>query len=153
MDIRKIKFSTLVCLIFVLFSGAYLLESFNYTYWLNYTPGAGFMPRWVGALMMGISIICLVQSFRGDGITVSEVLPKGSGRINLFIVWAVMIFFILFAKVLGFVVTSTAVLAALFSRGYKWPKAIFLGVLVSVICYVLFKVLLGVPIPTNKLGF
>ena len=104
--------------------------------------------------MLILSIIAFIQSFKEEGITLAEALPKDPKcRMNLFLCWACLIFFYLFVKRLGFVVTSSIVLATLFSRGTKWKLALPLSVIVSLICFFVFKVLLQVQIPTNTFGW
>lgn len=124
-------------------------------YWSNrYAPGPGFIPRWVSGIMIVLSIIALIGSFKKDGITLDKVLPKDrKSRINLYVCWLGLIFFLVFIKKLGFTITSIILLSALFSRGTKWSRAIILGTIVSVCAFVIFKIVLQVQIPVNQFGW
>lgn len=153
MNTIKLKFSTVVSIALILFSSAYFIQSLQYEYWYGYGPGAGFMPRWSSGFMLGLSIICLIQSIKEDGIKLSEFLPKGVGRVNLLITWLGLICFALFAKKLGLIVTSIILLTILFNRGTKLRRAFILAVIVSLCCFVLFKIILQVPVPVNKFGW
>jgi len=104
--------------------------------------------------MFVLSVIAFVQSLKEDGITLERVLPANrTSRINLYVCWGGLIFFLIFVKKLGFVITSGVLLSALFSRGTKWPKAILLSIIVSLCCFVVFKIVLQVQIPTNQFGW
>lgn len=151
---KKLKLSTVVSLCFIIFSSMYFLQSLTYKYWnTQYAPGAGFLPRWVGGLLLILSIIAVIQSFKQEGIKLSEALPKGKGTVNVIICWIAMLFFAFFAEILGLIITGIIMLATLFSRGMKWHKAFIISVIVTLCCFFIFKILLQVQIPENQFGF
>ena len=77
----KIKLSTIVCGAFIILSLLYFLEGMSMRYWSSqYAPGPGFIPRWIGGIMIVLSVIAFVQSFRREGITLGEILPKEVGH-------------------------------------------------------------------------
>jgi hypothetical protein len=123
--------------------------------WSNrYAPGPGFIPRWVSGIMIILSIIALIESFKKDGITLDKVLPKNrTSRMNLYVCWVGLVLFLAFVKKLGFTISSIILLSALFSRGTKWSQAIILGSIVSVFAFVIFKIVLQVQIPVNQFGW
>lgn len=151
--LNNVNLSTLVSLVLVIFSAFYFYQSFEYDYWYGYGPGAGFTPRWTSSIMLILCIIAFVQSFKEDGIKVVDTLPKGEGWINIFIAIISMIFFVLFAKKIGFIITSTIMLTVLFGRSQKWYKAFIFGLVLTLICFYIFKILLKVPVPVNRLGY
>lgn len=153
MKYNNLKFNTIICFALVLFSAFYLIQSLQYDYWYGYGPGAGFVPSWCSGLMLILSIICLFQSFKTGGINMSEFFPKGAGRVNMITAWAGLIFFAMFSKILGLIITSTIMLTVLFGRSIKWNRALIYGFAVSLCCFVLFKIILKVPVPVNKLGW
>jgi len=154
MSIKKIKFATLMCSLLALFSLVYLIQSFSYQYWHQYSPGAGFVPAWCSGITLVLSLICLIQSIKADGIKISEVLPKDPiGRSNILIALAGLVFFAIFSEILGLVVSGIVMLTLLFGRSMKWYKALIYGVVVTACCFILFKVLLGVPVPVNQFGW
>lgn len=152
---KKIKLNTVICFCFMLFSMFYFYNAMQLKLWSSkYAPGPGFIPRWVSGFMFVLSVIAFVQSLKEDGITLEKVLPVSrTSRINLYVCWGGLIFFLIFIKKLGFVITSGVLLSALFSRGTKWPKAILLSIIVSLCCFVVFKIVLQVQIPTNQFGW
>lgn len=153
--LKKIKLNTVICFCFVLFSLFYFYLAMQLKLWSSkYAPGPGFIPRWASGIMFVLSLIAFVQSLKEDGISLKEVLPASrTSRINLYVCWGGLIFFLLFVKRIGFVATSVILLSTLFSRGTKWPRAVLLGTIVSVCCFVIFKIVLQVQIPTNQFGW
>ncbi len=152
-NISKIKFTTVLCLALILFSAFFLVQSMQLKYWQGYGPGAGFVPLWCSGITLGLSIISFIQSFKRDGIKLSEVFPAGIGRKNIIITWLSLVFFVVFAKILGFIATSVIMLTVLFNRSLKLNKAIISSVILAVCCFVLFKLILQVPVPVNKFGW
>ncbi len=152
---KKIKLNTVICGIFLLLAVGYFAIGMGLRYWSNqYAPGPGFIPRWVGGAMIVLSLIAFIQSFKQEGITLDEVLPKDKKcRINLYVTWGSLIFFLVFVKKIGFMITGSIVLSALFSRGTPIKKAIPLAIIVTLVCFLVFKVLLQVQVPTNRFGW
>ena len=154
--LKKLKLSTVVCGCFVAFSAWYLYIAMGLKYWSSkYAPGPGFIPRWIGGLLLVLSVIALIQSFKRDGITMDKVLPKDkTARTNLFVCWGGLIFFMCFVKLLGFVTAGSILMIALFQRGTgKWKYAIPFGIIAALVCFFIFKVLLQVQVPVNKFGW
>ena len=154
--LKKLKLTTLVCGCFVLFSAWYVYIAMGLKYWSGkYAPGPGFIPRWIGGLLLVLSIIAFVQSLKRDGITMDKVLPKDkTARTNLFVCWGGLVFFLCFVKLLGFVTAGSLLMIALFQRGTgKWKYAVPLGIALTLICFFIFKVLLQVQVPVNKVAW
>lgn len=153
--LKRIQLNSVISGLFVLFSLFFLLESMKLDYWSSqYAPGPGFIPRWASGAMSILSIIAFISSFREKSDTLAELLPKEKGsRINLYICWGGLLFFVLFVKQVGFLPTSFIYLSALFSRGTSWKKAIPIAAVVVIACFVIFKIFLRVQIPTNRFGW
>ncbi len=129
--LKKIKTDTVFCGVFILFSIFIIIESTKLKYWSKqYAPGPGFVPLWVGAFLLVLSIIAFFQSLRGNGITLDRIL-----------------------KSLGFSITSNIVLSAVLSRGTKLFQAIIISIFVTAACFLVFKVALQVQIPVNVFGW
>lgn len=151
----KIKLNTVMCGIFLAFALFYFYIAMGLKYWGGaYAPGPGFIPRWTSGAMIVLSAFALKKSFKEKGPVLSEVLPKDrTGRINLFVCWGALLFLMFFVEKLGFVLTASLALTAMLSRGTKWPKAALIGVSLTLICFVIFKVLLQMQIPVNQFGW
>lgn len=153
--LKKVKLSTTISFCFILFSAFYLYHAMRLSLWSSkYAPGPGFIPRWASGLMFILSVIAFIQSLKEDGITLDKILPKTrASRINLYVCWGGLVFFLIFVRRLGFIITSSILLTVLFSRGTKWSKATLLGIIVSICCFIVFKTVLQVQIPTNRFGW
>ena len=145
--------SSCVSCISLIYGIVFLTQSLKWPYWMGYGPGAAFVPIWCNSLLIVFSIWCLYRSLKEKGTKISEILPKGIGRTNLLITWGAMFLFIALVKYIGLIISSSLMLTLLFSRGYKWYKALLMGVTVTVICFYVFGVLLQVPVPVNKFGW
>lgn len=152
---KKIKLNTVISFCFILFSAFYFYNAMHLKLWSSkYAPGPGFIPRWVSGFMFVLAVISFVKSFKEDGITLDKVLPEElTSRVNLLVCWGGLVFFLIFVKKIGFIGTSVILLAALYSRGTKLPKAILVSVIVSLCCFLIFKIVLQVQIPTNQYGW
>ncbi|MDF2524154.1 MAG: tripartite tricarboxylate transporter family receptor [Clostridiales bacterium] len=152
--IKNLKLSTFMCGCFAVFSSVFFVQSLSYSYWnKQFAPGAGFIPRWVSGILIILSVIAFIQSLKEDGLRLSEALPKGKYKFNTLMCWSILLLFAFFAEKLGLVLTGTAMLTILFKMGFKWPKAIVLGLGVSLVCFFVFKILLQVDVPVNQFGF
>lgn len=153
--LQKVKISTIVCGLMFLASVFYFLTAMELTYWsAKYAPGPGFLPRWAGGAMVILTLIAFIQSFKEEGITLAQVLPNDKRRrVNLYVCWAGLILYVAFVQKIGFSICSTLLLAAMFSRGTKWYKALLAGVVVTACCYLVFVYLLGVQLPSNQFGW
>jgi hypothetical protein len=153
--LNKIKLNTVVCALFLVFALFYFYIAMGLKYWSGaYAPGPGFIPRWAGGAMVILAAIALKNSFKEKGPVLSEILPKErSRRINLFVCWGALLFLLLFVQKLGFLVTASIALTAMLSRGTNWLKAALIGVSLSLICFIVFKVLLQMQIPVNQFGW
>lgn len=144
-----------VCLsaVILFFGIAIFTQSTKMTYWSGYGPGDGFVSLWASGFLMFFATISLYQSAKETGIKLSEVLPKGKGLYNLLITWAGLLFFVVFAQKFGFTITASVMMFFLYTRGYKWHHAIALSLIVTIVCYVVFKTILQVPLPLNEFGW
>jgi hypothetical protein len=153
--LNKIKLSTAMCGILLVLSLGYFIIALGLKNWsAAYAPGPGFIPRWASGAMVLLCVFALIQSLKEKGPVLSEILPKDrTGRINLFVCWGALLFILFFVEKLGFVLTGSIALTAMFSRGTNWLKAALIGVSFTLICFFIFRVLLQMSIPVNQFGF
>lgn len=149
----KISIDTIVTFVLLVFSSLYFAMSFQYAYWAGRVPGAGFIPRWASGFCVLLCLFTLVKSFREEGMAIKDVIPNKTAAINIGVSWLAMILFAVFSKKIGLAITSVLMLTLLFKLGNKWPKAILYAVITAAACFVLFKVVLKVPVPVNRFGW
>ena len=139
----------------VLILGLFIfIGSLRMNYWSGYGPGEGFVSVWSSGFLILFSVASAISLAKEPGVAFKDVFPKGKKeRKNILVAGIGLILFLLIVKFLGFFAGSVVLMILLFSRGFSWKKAILLGVLVSVICYVVFGILLDVPLPTGYLDF
>ena len=150
---NKLSIDTIVTFLLLVFSSLFFAMSFQYAYWAGRVPGAGFIPRWTSGFCIVFCVVALIKSIKGGGLPVKEIFPNKKAAVNIGISWAAMICFALFSKTIGLLITSVVMLTLLFKLGNKWPKAVLFAVITAAACFVLFKIVLKVPVPVNKFGW
>jgi putative tricarboxylic transport membrane protein len=118
-------------------------------------PGPALFPRLVGALMIGFGGWLAVQGARagggGEPVAWRRRLASAGFQNALFVIGAVL-FYILVAERLGFLVTSAVILFGLMWRLAVRPVvAGLVAVGFSLFVYALFSTLLRVPLPGGLL--
>lgn len=132
--------------IFILIAAGFAAEALNYPLGTPLRMGPGFMPLVLAGLLGVLGIITLVAGL-GDKDMI-EVSPVPWVAIGL--VLATLAIFGFFARVLGLVpvVFVCTALTAFASRNNSIVAALVIAVCMSVLCYLIFKVGLGITLPT-----
>ncbi len=122
----------------------------------TFGPGAGFLPFWLGALLALLSLLLIVDTFRRSVVPAPKpVFPSGKMLLTLCAAMASLAVYILTLEILGFLLGTgllTAFLLGVVERE-KWYTTILVAVLNSAGLYLVFQILLGVNLPTNRFGF
>jgi len=106
----------------------------------------------VGALSL-LLIISGVRSWRG-AIEVPDVERASSGPLKLALAFAAVLFYILAADALGFLICSVLILLALcLVLGVRWWVAALVAVGVTILIHIVFATLLKVPLPLGILPY
>jgi len=145
----------LMALAFALFGVLWIVTSRGLTYWSEFAPGSGFLPFWLGVVIVMLAAIVLVQSFarKPDDAVADEAVVSRPQRVveitlGLFTCLAALPY-------LGFVVSITLYLA--FLIGWVERRSLLEMTLVpiaaSVAIFCVFKIGLSVPLPTGPWGF
>jgi hypothetical protein len=105
--------------------------------------GPGFIPRSLGGISMGLGFLICLGSLRASGG-----LPHVSWRAVASITASISIFGLLIER-LGLVpaVLAASALSMLGNIDATWRQIIVTSASIALICFVLFIVLLGLPIP------
>lgn len=137
--------------------GIYIVwNALSYGYMRGVVPGPGFFPFWVGAALIGLSLVNLVRSLRG--LEVLDVTFDLAGFYKTLGIIAATTVFILTAPFLGMLVGSGLyILATAFVIRPRWTagfagKIVTIAILFPLFCYLLFAVYLGVPLVEGVFG-
>ena len=122
----------------------------------TFGPGAGFLPFWLGVAMAALSVMLLVNATR-EPVTAGARAPFPTGWKLLPLVETVIGLgaFILLLEVLGFLL-ATALLTAFLLKVVereRWVTTGLVAVANAGALYIVFRILLGVSLPKNVLGF
>lgn len=130
------------------------IGSLGMNYWSGYGPGEGFVSLWVSGGLIIFSLVSGWNAAKEPGVALNDVFPEGKlERMNLIVTGLGLVLFLILVERLGFLIASAILLSLIFSRGFMWKKAIPLGILLAVVCTLLFGKLLEVPLPTGLFGF
>lgn len=140
----------------LLFSVLLMAGSWRMPASATFGPGAGFLPFWLGALLAILSVLLVLGASRqAVGPDTKPIFPRGMSLLTLGAAIGGLAVYILLLEVLGFLVGTgllTAFLLGLVERE-KWSTTILVAILNSAGLYLVFQVLLGVNLPSNRFGF
>lgn len=138
---------------FVLVGGLIIGQASTMQYYSQYGPGPGLLPLWIGGILTVLSLINLVMAYKKNDTQFSALLPRGEGLINLLACVGSFLLFTSLVSFAGFTISSFLMLSILFSRGYKWYWALGMSAAVTGVLFILFGLVLGVPLPVNEYGW
>lgn len=138
---------------YLAFSILFFVMSFDLQYETQYGPGPGMYPRWLSGISIIISIIYLWMSCTKAVFKFGTSFPGKKQLISVFTVFLSCIVFILLLDKVGFCIAGSLLMFVVLIRNYKLWQAILLSVVITFICFYIFKVLFSVPLPVNSLGF
>lgn len=138
---------------FILIGGAISWQSLSMPIYGEYGPGPGLLPLWVAGIMTVLGVVNLVQSLRRNNTQFADLMPKGTGLINLLACIGSFTLFMIIVGHVGFAISSILMLFILFSRGYKWYWGLGMSFVVTGIVFYVFGSILSVPLPVNQYGW
>ncbi|MEW6333133.1 MAG: tripartite tricarboxylate transporter TctB family protein [Thermodesulfobacteriota bacterium] len=122
-------------------------------------PGAGFLPFWASAglaLSAGLLPLSAVWREKGSpqGTRAREKAPRTSRRRNSPIAVAALVLYCVALPLLGYLLSTFALMLVLFGLGETSPRTVVIGSLITALSsYGLFAIALGTPLPGGVLGF
>lgn len=141
-------------IILFLFGLYVFVESWNLAYTLNRIPGPGFMPKWVSLFIMILAIVPIVKSFRQGESDEKQPFNKPELK-NAGVIVGSAIMAIVLSRVLGLCLAIGLMCGAIakFTGPTSWKKVIGITVATPVGAFLIFDVILGVPLPRGIFGF
>lgn len=139
---------SIFALFMVLLCAAYLFFSQKIDIGTMNEPEAGFMPVVIGVIGLLISSIILISNLKGQVVKKTEAISAVGMKRFIGCVIASILFIPVF-NVLGTVVAVFALVLAMTKilGGQGWVRPIFLAAASSAIAYVVFIMILDVPLP------
>jgi putative tricarboxylic transport membrane protein len=127
------------------------------TYTVEYSPGAGFFPLWLGIFLAVLSAALFIQAVspRQKGVGQEEsFLPEKAGRKRTFLFFVVFALCIALMGRLGFLITSFlfALAFLVVVEKYSWLKGLITSLCMAAVLYLLFNTVLQVPLPKGLWG-
>lgn len=106
--------------------------------------GPGMLPRVLAVMVGGAGVMLAISAFLADG----EAMTRWKLRGPIMILGAVAVF-ALSIRTMGLAVAGplSMIIGSFASDEVRWKEAIIFAVAMTAFCIVLFKVLLGLPIP------
>jgi len=119
------------------------------------SPGSGFMFFWLGIIIIGLSLIVFIEGVRvkEEAVGIKGMFSGLQWRKGIYVLITLSLY-AYFLGILGFILSATLLLFFLFKifERQRWYIAMFFAMASSMIAYVLFHVLLRVPLPRGFLG-
>ncbi|MBI4790575.1 MAG: tripartite tricarboxylate transporter TctB family protein [Chloroflexi bacterium] len=156
MKVKMKKADQITAIVLLLFSAFVIAESSKMTLMVEFAPGYGFFPFWLGILMAVLSVMLFVDARRRpEALDESASFPSKPIFLNVLLVLASLGVYAFLMELVGYMVDTLLlafVLVGLVEKE-KWQKALVAAVLMTAGLYVIFQVILGVSLPKNVLGF
>ena len=150
---RDVKSSLFWALIGILFC----IGGFHYGIRRSGIPGPGFLPFVTGIILVALSLILLISRFLDRGGRAGpkeEPMPGGLALSRILIVLGALCLYVLILEPLGFMVTTFLFMIVLLRlEPRKWMFILLVSIGATAFFFVLFKVLLRVPLPAGVLGY
>jgi len=143
---------------------SYLIQALSYPFGSPVGPDFGFFPVLVGALIAGASVVALLR----QGTVVlrrgatgnkeadtyrAQASPEGTTGFQpkLILIGAALLVYVLVASLVGHILTATFVSAVVLklTGGRPWWQVLLFGIAIGVGSYLIFAVVLGMPLPTG----
>ena len=140
--------------IIVFFLGCFFFwKSLGLTYASAVGPGPGLFPLWLSGILMFIALLYIWESGTKDVILLSDILPKGRELRNVIAILVSLLVFLIIVNFTGFIIAGTILMSMLLLREYKWYWGLAISFITTLSTFVLFQILLDVPLPVNIFGW
>lgn len=140
-------------LLVLVYASIFFVESLSMKYYSSVGPGPGFFPRWLNGILVILAVCFLVNTIKKDAVNIFEVLPKGKQALKVVRYPAAILIFIILTPYAGFIITCTFVMTMLLISEMKFFWNLGISIATSLVLFIVFKHLLGVPLPVNVFGW
>lgn len=137
-------------ILLLILSVAVIYGSGDLVYKVEFSPGAGFFPFWLGVSLLVLSVILLVKNtILKSPLTDENPLPGREGLLRILSIMGSLLVGILLFERIGFLITMFLVVTFLLIvlEKYRWYRGILISLAMVFAVYQIFKVWLNVPLP------
>lgn len=147
------KVNWIIGILLAFFSLWIIYESRKLVYTVRYSPGAGFLPFWLGVVLFIQSVFIFLGDIFATQNYQSNALPGKLSLGRVISVIGILFVCILLLKHLGFILSISISMSLLlaFCEKYRYIKAVSISIITTMILYGIFKIWLGVALPTGIL--
>jgi putative tricarboxylic transport membrane protein len=136
--------------LFFLVATSVLIASRDLVYRVEFSPGAGFFPVWLGIALLVLSLFLLLKNtiLKGDMNEANPLPDRQALRRVAIILGAFIVSGLLFER-LGFLITMFALVVFLliYLEEYRWYSGVLISAVMVSAVYGIFKIWLNVPLP------
>lgn len=156
MKIAMKKTDQIAATVLLLVAAFVIYQSSQMTYQVEFAPGYGFFPLWLGILLAILSILLFVTARVRPGDQDENVeFPKREILINVVLILGGLALYAFLMEITGYVLDTLILVALLLGvvEREKWYKTLIAAVLMTAALYTIFEVILRVPLPKGIFGF
>lgn len=137
------------------FGALWAVQSSRLAYWSEFAPGSGFLPFWLGIILIVLSLAFLALSFLQPESDPPAAATESAGRGRVISIVLGLLACILVLEWIGFVAAITAYLLFLLLVVERRPLHEAAGVAAgtSFLLWLVFQHWLHVPLPAGPWGF
>jgi hypothetical protein len=141
-------------ILLLILSIAAIVGSRDLIYKVEFSPGAGFFPFWLGVSLMALSLILLLKNtVLKSAVKEENPLPGRGALLRILSILGSLLAGILLFERIGFLITMFSISAFLliFLERYRWYSGILISLVMVGTVYGIFKIWLNVPLPLGLL--
>jgi putative tricarboxylic transport membrane protein len=141
-------------ILLLILSIAAIVGSRDLIYKVEFSPGAGFFPFWLGVSLLILSLILLTKNTVLKSVVKEEnPLPGREALLRIVSILGALLVGILLFERIGFLITMCSVSAfmLIFLEKYRWYSGILISLVMVFAVYGIFKIWLNVPLPLGLL--
>jgi len=120
-------------------------------------PGPGFLPFVTGLILVALSLILLISRLlkrRDEADSIGEPMPGGQALRRILKALGALCLYVLILEPLGFMLTTFLFMVLVLRlEPRRWTFIIPVAIGATAFFFVLFKILLRVPLPSGILGY
>lgn len=151
------KADVITGIVLLVLSGSVIWGAWQMPQSATFGPGAGFLPFWVGVILAVLAVLLLVSAWtrKATQQDTTSPFPEAKPLIAITGVLGGLAAYIFLIEVLGFLADTFLYVAFLLGivERERWQVTLAVAVLTTASLYIVFQILLGISLPSNRFGF